>query len=221
VTRPAKKRTKGPRIVPKPALGVRIDTRELERQAKAFGDLAARQAPFAIARGLSELAKGGSVHVQRQLRRSFKVRNRGLTKAIAWNGARKNDAPPTAHVGVRPWAAFLRLQSEGGTKRGKHGHRIAIPTSLVKRGRGGRVKKPDKPRTLRAHKGLKKGELDEGRIAVKKRGKKRSIYFVLRASVKIKARWPFREQVFDHVRRNYGHTMTRSLRDALRTARRR
>lgn len=203
------------------SLRIKIDTRDLERKARALGELGARQAPFAIAATLTELAKGASVRVQRQLPKSFKVRNRGLKRAITYEGARKNDNPPTSYVGVRQWAAFLRLQALGGTKRGKRGHRIAVPTRLVKRTRSGRVRKADRPRTLRQHKALREDELDKGRIRVVRRSAKRSIFFTLTSSVKIKARWPFRDQVEDHVRRHVGHTFDRRFAAALRTARNR
>lgn len=208
--------------MPKPEIAIRVDTREIQAAVRRFKSIAQRQYPFAVARALTQTAKDASDAVGRQMGGSFKVRNRGIKRAVTFEAAKKRDTPPTAFVGTRPWADFLTLHAEGGVRKPKGAHRIAIPTRIVKRKSSGRVVQRFQPRTLRRRKGFQAEELEqERRIAV--RGKrlrsKLGIYFLVRRRVKIRKRWKFREQVQKSAALTFPGRFKASLRKAIESAR--
>lgn len=210
--------------MPKPEIGITVDARELRRAAKRFGSLGRSQLPFATAKALTQTAKDARDAVQRQLPQSFEVRNRGLKRAITFQGAKKRDDPQTAYVGTRPWADFLTLHAIGGVKRGQRGHRLAIPTRVVRRTASGRVRKSQKPRVLRSRRGFAQKEVEgpRGQIAVRtKRNRGRAIFFILRRRARIRKSWPFETQVQKSVRVFFPMRFRRALRDAVATAKRR
>ena len=186
-----------------------------------------RQLPFATAAALTDTAKQAQDVVQGNLGRHFKLRNKGLKKAIAVKPADKRQARIHSIVGVRPWAKFLRLHALGGRKKSEKGHRVAIPTRIVQRTATGRIRKAQKPRRLRQRKGLSKRELAElQRIAV--RGKRNAgvritakgtstggIFYLLRRSVRIRRTWPFQAEVVRTASANYLRNFRRRYKKAI------
>ena len=200
---------------------IRVDPKGFLDVSRRFRRIARTQLPFAEAAGLTDTAKSAQAFVQKRMTRSFTVRNRGVTRAIAIEPAKKRDNPRRSLVGTRPWAEFLTLHTTGGVKRSKGGHRIAVPTRIVKRGATGRVLKRFKPRKLRKKKGFDPQQLEEKqRISVRtRRTRGASIFYNLRRRVKIKRTWPFADQVGREARRVYPKHFRRRLEHAVRTAR--
>jgi hypothetical protein len=201
-----------------PQVLVRIDAGELLAQAKTFRAWASDQLPFATAAALTDTAKDAAEFVRTGLPEHFKVRNLGLRNAIQFASADKRARPIESRVGTAEWAEFLTLQALGGVKRGKSGHRIAVPTPAVKRTASGRVPKRQKPRTLRESKSLKVGLLTKrGLIALQVGGVAR-LYYTLVDAAKIRKRWPLGEEVAETVDAKLGQHFGRRLDQALRTA---
>lgn len=183
--------------MPAPSVGACLDTSQVSRFATAVRLWATDQMPFAAAAALTDTAKDAAAEVRARMGEHFELRNKGLKNAVAHQPASKRDQPPTAYVGLRPWAAFLALQVTGGVKRGKAG-RVAVPTRIVRRGATGRVPKRHLPRTLRDSKGFVPGELEQReRIVVRRRGAagRVGIFFHLVGQARIRARWPFEREV--------------------------
>lgn len=202
---------------------VRVDTRELAAFSKRLEAWADRQLPFATAAALTDTARSARGVLREGMPRFFKVRNRGVANAVNYKPADKHSREPTALVHTEPWAEFLTLQVVGGIKRGTHGNRVAVPTRIVRRTASGRVPKTLKPRPLRRRKGLEEGKLERGQIVV--RGVRTvpdglSIFYHLVRGARIKARWPFEEEVAAVVARELGRNFEKRLDQALRTARR-
>lgn len=198
---------------------VRVDVRNVATFRKRLETFARHELPFVQAAALTDTAKDAVSFLRQGLVEHFKVRNPGLKNGIRFQPASKTDRPPEAYVGTAPWAEFLTFHAIGGTKKGGKGHRIAIPTALVKRTATGRVSARQKPRTLRDSKGFIARELETlQRIAVK-RGKKRdgrNIFFLLRSSARIRKRWPFHQEVEETVNARLPHHYLRRMEEALK-----
>lgn len=199
---------------------IRVTTtrRELERSIRYAAD---EQIPFATAKTLTQLARIGRDASRARLPRVFTMRSRGLPKGIDFQRAEKRDWPrQRAYVGLKPWAGFLALHERGGVKRGERGHRIAVPTRIVKRTGRGAVVKSQRPSSILRRKG---GRIDEqARVRLSSpRRRGASIFYTLHARVRVE-RAPFlREPVERAVRKLYARRLARNLADALATRRRR
>ena len=201
-----------------PSVGFRVDAREVSRFALTVRLWASDQLPFAAAAALTDTAKDATAELKERFGSHFQLRNRGLLNAVTYQPASKRDTPPTAYVGVRPWAEFLVLHVTGGAQKGKAG-RVAVPTRIVRRGATGRVPKRQLPRTLRDAKGFVASELEQReRIVVRRRGAagRVGIFFHLVSSAKIRQRWPFEREVIDTARAKLPGHFARRAEQALR-----
>jgi len=204
---------------------LKVGTKDAKRASRAWKAMAKRQMPFAMSRALNDVAVDARRNVVQRFPRHFKVRRKNLGKAALWvRRSNKSQKPITAWVGTRQWAEFLTLHAVGGIKKAKRGHRLAIPTRIVKRTSTGRIRKADRPRTLRDKPGFQPKELAEKqRITVRpKRRRKRTgklgIFFILRQRVKIRKRWPFRKEVKEVAARRIGPAFELRLRQAIKSA---
>jgi len=201
------------------AKGIEIRIESNVPAARAwFRHLAKKQLPFATARGLTEIAKlDAAPAVRKDLPSRFTTR-RDLGPAITIVPASKRAWPkPVAYVATKSWAAFLTPHWKGGTKRGKKGHRIAVPTRIVRRTSGGKIPKPKTPRRVLA---LKSSFTRGGRIE-KKRTKRKplGIFYHLTAEARIRKAWPIDRVVADAVRRRGPRRLRSSLIRAVRARR--
>lgn len=201
-------------------IAIEVDTRPLNRRLTAA---VKKQMPFAIARGLTELAIIAEGEAREQLGGSLKIRNKkllrgGRSSPLRVTPAKKRDHPRSqSEVSLRPWAEFLGIHVEGGVRKAERGRR-AIPTRFgaSKRTPTGKMPSRWRPRPI-----LDRGGSvdDEGVLrAPVARGplKGRPSMFLLRDQVRIPSRWPFFEIVGGSVRRNQARVMWSSFDRALR-----
>lgn len=198
-----------------PQLALHVDTSGIVALTARMKLWAADQLPFASAAALTDTAKDATTAVRDELGSTFELRNRGLRNLIRFAPADKRASPIESRVGVIEAGEFLVLHAIGGTKKAQGGARVAVPTRVVKRSASGRVPKRLKPRTLRESKKLVGPELENrGRIVL--RGKRATLtYYTLVRSARIRARWPFRDQVHETARAVLGHHFARRARQAL------
>ncbi len=131
--------------------------------------------------------------------RTFTIRSRGLLRAVVSTRSTKRDRPLEVTVGVRDdaklGAGFLADHVTGARRRARGGHRVAVPTSAIKRTGTGKIPKGKRPRNvLRKPKGF----LEEDRrppVIGERRGRggrgKPSILFTLHDFVRIREVWAF------------------------------
>lgn len=198
---------------------VRVDAGELLKFAKTTDAWARDQLPFATAAALTDTAKAATAHVRDGLAEHFTVRNLGFRNAVQYQAADKRAHPIEARVGTAEWASFLTLQALGGTKKAIGGHRVAVPTSAIKRTASGRIPKRLKPRVLRQSKRLAVGVLEKRGLIALQAGRTLRVLFTLVASARIPKRWPLGEEVSDTVAARLGEFFAKRLAQATATAR--
>jgi len=206
-------------------IAIKLSARELARPVE---DLR-RQAPFAMARGLTWLARGAKVDAQRGMDRFFKIRRPWVRNGIRVDAAKKSDWPLSyAVVGVLDdRAKFLEKQLKTGEKRPPKGRKVWSVPARDTRGAGGKVPKSRRPSVLLAKKNAMwidlSGKARSGIAILKGRGKNRipRLMWFMPRSIKIKKAWPFERDVQDSVNRNWNRTMLLSFDKAMKTAKRR
>jgi hypothetical protein len=213
--------------------------------ASKLGDVARRQLPFATALALSRLAG----HVQRaereQLPRVFKIRGKRVQNDVRMDLTRKREWPnPAVHVGHR--FGPMELHERGGTKRPLPAFQeVFVPTRIVESQRSestGRL-----PQSLTAASLLRRGLVYRGatqktgpglflrdppasrrkkgettRVAIRglnRGGKKLRMLYLIRPTVKIRARYGFEKTAQLQVNRRFDDEFRRALDQALATAR--
>lgn len=199
---------------------LRVDAGELLRFAKTTEAWARDQLPFATAAALTDTAKAAAAHVRDGLTEHFTVRNLGFRNAVQYQAADKRARPIMAKVGTAEWAEFLTLHALGGVKRARGGHRVAVPTTAVKRTASGRIPKRLKPRTLRESKRLARGVLERRGLIALEIGKKLRVFFTLVDAARIRKRWPLGEEVSETVGARLGEFFAKRLAQATATAKR-
>lgn len=201
-----------------PSARIYVDAREVVRFHRRIELWATNQLPFAIAAALTDTAKDARAYVRGALVDTFTVRNPAFKNAIQFEAADKRAKPIQAKVGVTEWGRFLVLHAIGGLKRSHSGARVAVPTRAIKRTSTGRIPSRLKPRELRSSAKLAGPLLDRrGLIALRKK-KQLLIYYTLVKAAKIKARWPFRQQVEETVQARLGAHFIRRAEEAIASA---
>lgn len=188
--------------------------RELEKRL-------VKQVPFAAALALTRTAKKAQEQLVFQLPRTFTIRSRWVARGIRIKPARKTEL--FARVGSKD--DFMKIQALGGTKRPRHGSRVAVPQAVRRRPsqQTTRRKWPSallaKPRHFLAP--LEAG--DKRRIALfRRRTKKRyplQVMYVFPTAVRVPKRWDLDQVVRDVVRFYWQQIAHNALRDAVRKAR--
>lgn len=201
---------------------VQIAARALEKPVR---DLR-QQAPFAVSRGLTWLAKDGREAARTGLDRHFHVRRAWVRNGVRFRPARKAAWPASfSVVGVEDdRAAFLEKHLTAGEKSPPRGRRAwAVPAAAMK-GKSMRRGDPRWPGAM-----LKSGKATfvdlsgKARIAVAKvRGRGTGRHFVMQwflpRTIRIKSAWRFHDDVDRAVAANWHRRMTESFRSALATA---
>lgn len=197
--------------------------------ARAFGDLARKQLPFATAVALTRLAQDAQTRVRDGMASKFKLHGNRLVRGVQIKRAEKRDWPDVrAVVGDRD--EFMVLQETGGERRAEKGggSHVAIPTKLVtsRRTSAGRPPKALKPKALlankRAHARRIAGEAIVARLTGKKSATGRPeqlTYWLLRKSARIKPVFRFRETVTDTAEDRFRPVFERELTAAVKSAR--
>lgn len=134
--------------------------------------------------------------LRQSMGRAFRLRSRGLPKAVVSTAGEKRDWPRIhADVGIRDDArfpaGFLVWHVLGGTKRPERAKSILVPTKAVKRTGTGRIPKRFRPRDLiDAGKGYATSR-QFLRSSSNRRRDRRRILFTRSESVEIAPVWPF------------------------------
>lgn len=198
---------------------VKVDV-DLEGFTRRFGEVAKEQAPFAVAVGLTRLARMGQADVVASLRHKFTMRSDWTAKGIRAVQARKADWPrPQALVVSRD--AYLEKQEVGLEKRAKGG-KLAIPTRAARTGGSvrGRLKRANWPRQVIARGAAVPSADRILRKAKRKVAAHREILYLLRPTAKVRPRLGMRETVIRTVARNYRLVMLEEFGRAIRSAKR-
>lgn len=184
-----------------------------------------QQLPFATAVALT---KSGN-HVAREsgaaIGDHFTVRKKMLRRSLVSTRANKKDWPKVqAIVHLKEWAEFMADHVTGETRRPQGGaSRMAVPTSLVKRTRSGKVYKTHSPRHLRDKKGTTVTGINGTTVIKIRRGprakKRAGIFWTLHSRVKIKADWPVEDDASKSFSRHYRREFQVALDAAVRSAR--
>ena len=102
-----------------------VDTRELERFAARLGGRAPRQLPFALARGLTAVAREGKEAVDARIPQAFDRPTPFTRRAVGVVAARKQSL--AAEIYIKPiQARYLGLQETGGVRRPRSGGRALL-----------------------------------------------------------------------------------------------
>ena len=180
-------------------------------------ELERKQIPFATAVALTRTARDVVEEEMKQLPQRFTIRKKSMIRrAIKSIRAEKRDWPmPSATVYVPEAFKFLADHEGGATRKGMAGHRVAVPTRLVKRTASGRVRKAQKPGAIRRR---KTGYVDEEQQQIRQRTTKKrrvGIFYLLRNKVQIQDRWGFAKIAESVADANYAEHFQRELAAAL------
>ena len=175
------------------------------------------QLPFGIALAQTRTAIAARKAIQKNAFDRFKLKNRGFPKiAISIREAAKHDYPKSeALIFVKKTHAYLELQERGGIKK-KIGKRLAIPTRIVKKTAGGKIRAAQTVGKLRD----KKKTFVDKDAQVVWRTKKRpiGIFYLLRRRARIKPVFRFEEVGTETIRAEYPAIFRKSLKHAIKTA---
>lgn len=227
-----------------PAVRLQVSTNAAEL-ARAMSKLAEEQLPFATAVALTRVAQDARDEVRGKLGKTFTLRNKRVEGGIQINRAEKRDWPNVfAEVGTRD--DFMARHVTGGVKRPQKGaSSIAIPTKITARMRdqssSGAIPAVVKPFQIRerrtgfvaqAESGLVIRERVEGKKVPFIKSSAGTVYrearyarmgfvtwYLLRRSVRIKASWPFEQQVQGVVSHRYGYHFGKEYEAAMKSAR--
>ena len=195
---------------------VAVDT-DITKLHHFLNESVRKQIPFATAVALTRVAQGAVNEVRGTLPRKFNLRSHRLPKGIQMNRAEKKDWPNiTADVGSKD--DFMVLQETGGIKKAKSGSHVAVPTRLVKRTKGGKIRKAQKPSSIM----VKKGAIKTSSHIIRKRTKRNplALMYTLKSAVRIKPVFGMEETVVQHSRATYGKHFKREFAAALASQRR-
>lgn len=177
---------------------------------------------FGIAKGLTDTAKEGQRAVLGALKGTFTIRggwsNPSNRFGIKIKPAKRDDLSAE----VRTRADWLELHEKGGTKRGRGGGRIAVPTENVRRTKRDIISRANRPGGLRNKRTFviktKRGDVLYQR---KYKGKRSHIValYNLEPRVQIKKRSTFFEPVSKVVRRRVERNVVAGMRHAIATMR--
>lgn len=196
----------------------RIDF-DLDAYKGAMRELAETQIPFAIALTLTRTARDARQALARNLAGEFTVRNTYTARRLRFEMATKTNF--VARVGHLD--DYMERQAEGGTKTPRK-TTIAIPTKALRaRAPGGITSRKFWPSSLLRSKTAFMRPLaagGSGIFSVAKGDEEPELLYVLRKSVKVPVRWPFRRTVEDMTDDRIKANAQKALRFAVNTARR-
>jgi hypothetical protein len=199
---------------------IKIDTTALQKEITYWQATAKGQMRFAIAKGLTDLAKAAQQEVIDTLPSRFTIRNTWYKPNTPLGFKIKMATKENLQSEVYSTASFLGLQEEGGTKRSISGHRIAIPTDQVRRNKKDIIPRSQRPAQISKLFPIK----SKGRTFLVKRitrgTQKGSLSFLyqLRTSTNIKPRLQFHETCQQIADRKGTSIMETAIQYALDTA---
>lgn len=205
-----------------PSFRITVDASAAEDVSAWFKHLRKDQLPFATSKAINLTLKDVRRGQVGAAFKKFKLRRKTLPRVAIQTQFSSKKQWPNVHgmVYVPEKYSFLALQETGGTKRGKGGHRVAVPTRIVKMKAGGGPQRRDRPRSVRARKGAYVGGPRDNQIIHKaSKGselrRRLGIFYTLHESVKIKPAFRFEQTGrnvikrvwFGHFRREYNDSI--------------
>lgn len=178
------------------AINIRI-TALTEETARGLKQIQLEQFPYALAKTLTEVAKGATEAVRKRTREAFKLHGEFVPRGVAFVSAKKSDIRATGigttAVFTKPLiSGFMPIHEEGGTRTpnpggegGDRGRALSQPatTLLTKayRTSTGRVRKRWKVSTLlQGYKGKRRNVSMSGGLTRATRGGRKGQPFVIR-----------------------------------------
>lgn len=164
---------------------------DVDQALKDTQDFFRSQVPYAISLAINATA----FDVRRQVVEvtfptAFKQRNKSFPKYAFRVTEKATKSDPVAVVGDVTGRDWLARQSDGGTKTGKTGGRVAIPVSETMRKSGGAIAKGLKPRNLKRSYVRQAGS--DKKLIFERKGRGDSVLrYVLQNSAAIPAIFPF------------------------------
>lgn len=176
--------------------------------SRAMSDLAYKQLPFATAVALTKTAVQSARIAKEDMGHRFQLKNKWTQKGVQIERAEKRDWPHIqAAVGIDEKRAYIADHEEGHIRKGQRGHRLAVPSSNIRRTKTGKIPKGQRVRAIRE----KKGFIPKGSRTVfvrKGRGRKKRmlpLYF-LGPSIRIRKKLGFVRVVTQEIQRRYHRT---------------
>ena len=210
------------------SMSVVTNAAQVAAEVEGFAD----QIPFATALALTRTAQDVQSALKARLAEHFTIRSNWVAGSIRYRPAKKG-INPVAYVGTvyEPMAD----QVEGGTKTGKGGKDVAVPV-WARRDKSASTKPGQWPGKLAKRKNFfvapfSTGPFGVGRAAKTEegvglfqrigRGKGKRhlrLWWTIRPSVKIEARWPFREEATASIGEEFAPNFWAALERARATA---
>jgi hypothetical protein len=203
-----------------PNFSITLDGRDAKQTRLYLKAMRMNQLPFAIASAQTKTAVAARKAIQKDAFKRFKLKNKRFPRiAIHVKEAAKHDFPKSvAMIFVEKKHKYLALQERGGTKRSGSGHRLAIPTRLVRKTKGGKVMANNTVTKIRNRKETRVNE-EAQTVSSRKKSGQGGIWYLLRRRAKIKPVFKFEDTGTAEIKRAYPGIFTKQLRKAIATAR--
>ncbi|MCP4352303.1 MAG: hypothetical protein GY795_43145 [Desulfobacterales bacterium] len=181
--------------------------------------MASKQLPFATALALTNTAKKAQEKLRQGLGSKFTMRRTWVAKGIQVKAANKRQPLHLMEAIIGSKDEFMLRQELGGVKKGRSGHRIAIPVG-ARRTRKSVTTKRSWPTQVLKRKNVFILEQKFGREAIIQRNKSGDIklLYLLQRKVKVKKRWDFRETVNEVAQEQFNSQFNKAFDRALDTA---
>jgi hypothetical protein len=202
-----------------PDFQIKIDARDAKQTKLFLRAFRMNQLPFAIALAQTQTAVAARKAIQKDAFDRFKLKNKGFPRvAIHVKEAAKHDYPRSeALIFVAKKHKYLAMQERGGIKRSGSGRRLAIPTRIVKKTKGGKVRATQTVRRIRDRKKARVEE-DTGQVVHRTKARPVGIFYLLRRRAKIKPLFKFEDTGKAEIAAAYPGLYTKALKKAIRTA---
>jgi hypothetical protein len=181
------------------------------------------QVPFAMALGLTGLAKQAMNTVRSNMPQHFDIGSAWVLRGVVFEKARKTDYPfPASEVGVRHDRGFLEKQLETGPKTpegGRSSFSIPIAGSIRSKRAPARAGSASSPGAVRQRKTalLSTDRMRAGSLGLFSGARSLRLQWVFRRSITIRKAWPFFDDVQGAVRIYWDSEMRHALDRAMKT----
>jgi len=202
---------------------VKVDVSEFEALAAWYDYVARRQIPFALSLAVNYTAADAQARLREELPEHFTVRSTWVAKGIRISKLNKKGDDPTAEIWTKD--KYMERQVFGGLKTDEtSGEYVGVPI-MARRPKTQRTTRGRWPGALAAQRnkyGLSRidGGTSDGALGLWRYRKNKTprLYWILKQSVFVRARWPFFETVHEVVDDRWKSNVVRAWDFALATA---